>query len=202
MINITISDLDKKTYCALELAMVEEFTDLKKYKLVSLDKCAVVEVAAAKIVEGKIQSHFHSYVAIDGYDAHDIEIETSAFVSYSINGMHLIGAPSFDEVIKRLREYAGDSVMLVNNNLRSDLFNPLYVLRRRAQEIGCPFDDNFIRIKDILDEDDKERRIQDIFLDYDMHFNPNADSFSRSRNDSLSWALAYAQLFINIVTQK
>lgn len=203
MINITTSDLNKQTYCALELSMVEEFTDLSnREEVLSLDKCAIVEVAAVKIVNGKIQGHFHSFVALDGYDAHDVEIETSAFVSYSISEMHLIGAPSLDEAVRSLREYVGDSVILVNNNLRSDAFNPLFVLRQHALSIDCPFDDNFIRLKDILEDDDKERRIQDILLDYGVRFYPNADSYSRSRNDALSWALAYAQLFINIVTQK
>lgn len=202
MINITVSDLNKKTYCALELAIVEEFTDLNKFEIISLDKCAIVEVAAAKVVEGKIQGHFHSFVAIEGYDAHDIEIETSAFVSYSINGAHLIGAPNLDCVIKSLHEYVGDSTVLVNNNLHSDLFNPLYILRKRAQEIGCSFEEKFIRLKDIFDDDDKERNVQDIFRDYDVNFAPFIDSFSRSRNDTLSWALAYAQLLINVVTQK
>lgn len=198
----TYLNLNINTYCALEFAIVEELTDVRKIENVSFDKCAVVEVGAAKIVDGKIQGHFHSFVAIDGYDASNIEIETNAFVSYSINEMHLIGAPSLDDVIRRLRDYVGDSILLVNNNLHSDLFNPFYVVLKRAQEIGCAFDDRFLRIKDILEDDDKERRIQDIFRDYGVRFVPNADSFSRSRNDALSWALAYAQLFINIVTQK
>lgn len=202
MINITSSDLHNKTYCALELAIVEEFTDLRNLDIVSLDKCAVVEVAAAKVVDGKIQGHFHSFVAIDGYDAHDVEIETSAYISYSINEMHLIGAPKFDDVIRSLHDYVGDSTILVNNNLHSDLFNPLYILRRQAQSIGCSFEDSFIRIKDILEDDDKDRRIQEIFRDYGVHFTPNVDGVSRSRNDTLSWALAYAQLLINVVTQK
>lgn len=202
MIDFKSLNLNRQDYCALEFAIVEEFTDLRNYEIVSLEKCAVVEVAAAKIVDGKIQGHFHSFAAIDGYDARKMEIETSAFVSYSISEMHLIGAPSLNEVIKRLREYVGDSVILVNNNLHSDLFNPLYVVRKQAQLIGCPFGDNFIRIKDLLEDEDKDRRIQDILRDYDVRFNPNADSFSRSRNDALSWALAYAQLFLNIVNQK
>lgn len=199
MIDLKSLKVNEKNYCAVELAMVEEFTDLNSLKLVSLDKCAVVEVSAVKIVNGRIQGHFHSYVSIDGYDARNIEIEPSAFVSYSIDQRHLIGAPGLDEVIKRLREYVGDSVLLVNNNLHSDLFNPLYILRKRAQELNCSFEDNFIRLKDILDDDDKERSIQDIFLEHDVRFSPNADSISRSRNDALSWALAYAQLFINIL---
>ena len=202
MISITPLDLINKTYCAVEFAIVEEFTDLRSLELVPLDKCAIVEVAAVKIVDGKIKGHFHSFVAIDGYSARNIQIETSSFVSYSINELHLIGAPRFDDVVKRLREYVGDSVVLVNNNLHSDAFNPLYVVRKQALSLGCPFDDKFIRIKDILDEDDKERRIQDIFLDYEVHFNPYADSFSRSRNDALSWALAYAQLLLNVVNEK
>lgn len=202
MKKITALDLQKNTYCAIEFAIVEEFTDLNTYELVSLDKCAVVEVAAVKVANGKIKGHFHSFVAIDGYSPRNIKIETSSFISYSINELHLIGAPRLDEVIRRLREYVGDSVVLVNNNLHSDLFNPLYVVRKQAQVLCCPFGDEFIRIKDLLDEGDKEKRIQDIFLENEVPFNPNNDSFSRSRNDALSWALAYAQLLINVVTQQ
>lgn len=203
MKKLTPLDLQKRTFCAIEFSIVEEFTDSNTMQLVQLDKCAIVEVAAVKIADGKIKGHFHSFVAIDGYSPRNIQIETSAFVSYSISEMHLIGAPRLDEVIKRLREYVDDAVILVNNNLRSDLFNPLYVMRQRALAIGCPFGDEFIRIKDILEEDDKERRIQDIFLQNEVRFNPNSESFSaRSRNDALSWALAYAQLLINVVTQQ
>ena len=202
MKKITALDLQKNTYCAIEFAIVEELTDLTTYDLVSLDKCAVVEVAAVKVVNGKIKGHFHSFVAIDGYSPRNIKIETSSFISYSINELHLIGAPRLDEVIRRLREYVGDSVVLVNNNLHSDLFNPLFVVRKQAQVLGCPFGDEFIRIKDLLDEGDKEKRIQDIFLENEVRFYPNNDSFSRSRNDALSWALAYAQLLINVVTQQ
>ena len=39
----------------------------------------------------------------------------------------------------------------------------------------------------------------DIFAEYDIFFNPDSkDSFDKGRNDPLSWAIAFAQLFIAI----
>lgn len=48
----------------------------------------------------------------------------------------------------------------------------------------------------------KKMNWADLFADYDIFFNPYSEDFDKGRHDPLSWALAFARLFITLVEWK
>ena len=218
-------DLEKQTFVVLVLTTLDSVHD-NKQGYVNLQRNAIVEVAAVKIKKGKIEGHYHSFVAIDGYDAHDIEFGDGNF-TYDAKACHLIGAPSFKEVVKKLHDYIGNSLLIVNS-LSPSPNNPFIIFKDYARSFGYDFNNPAICMGHILDAARLQKAVEDsgvkfenastlqiakmlvydkvnwtdIFADYDIFFNPDSeDFFDKGRNDPLSWALAFAQLFIKLVEQ-
>ena len=215
-------DLDHKTYVVLHFAAVDDFHDRSKNIHVHLNREEIIEVAAVKIKEGEIQGHFHSFIAIDGYDAHDLDFEDNRVSAYYAEAEHLIGAPSFIEVAERLKRYIGDSILVIRhssflsgslfsvfqekaqsrgfllNNPTVNISNLLTAarLKNSLEESGDRFEDvSLVKLAQMLEY--RKEKWADIFADYDIFFNPDSKDFlDRGRNDPLSWALAFARFFI------
>ncbi len=220
-----MSDLSNKSFAVLTFATVNDIIDTANKRSVHMQRDAIVEVAAVKIENGEIGGHFHSFIAIDGLDAKNIEFGNFNFGSYNLNEAHLIGAPEFKDVVKRLHGFIGDSTLLVQS-VRFNWNNPFQIFKGKAKEFGYLFnnstidlsniytafklqlalDERCIRFEDLdgiqlaqlLVEDNKENWT-DILVDYNVIFNPYGEDRDRDRNDPLSWALAFARFFVNLV---
>lgn len=214
-------DLEHRTYVVLEFAAIDGFRD--KIHNVGIREEEIIEIAAVKIEKGKIQGHFHSFIAIDGYDARNIDFEDFRVSCFYAGADHLIGAPSFKEVAERLKSYVKDSVLIIRPFvLFPDHFKKF---KEKAQCIGIMFNNPVINIGDIqaavslknsFEESGKKfentnilelalilgkdtQTWPEIFADYDIFFNPYGDdSFDKGRNDPLSWALAFAKFFVAV----
>ena len=218
-------DLEKPSFVFLNFSTLRGFTDNIKNVDITLQREAIVEVAAVKIEKGKIQGHYHSFVAIDDYNAQDIEFCSSDTSVYNLNNEHLIGAPSFQKVVEKLSDYVDDSILIIYSS-SPYVHNPFTIFKDSAKACGYFFNNPTISMGDIynakrLQKAVKENGIKfenastlqiaqmlackgatwgDIFSDYGIFFNPDCeDSYDRDRNDPLSWALAFAKLFITLV---
>ncbi len=218
-------DINKQCFVVLTFATVSELHDLANDIDVMLQCAAIVEIAAVKIEKGVICGHYHSFVGIDGYNARDIQFDCGNYGAYGIRAEHLIGAPALKEVISRLYSYIGGSTLLVQST-SINTRNPFTVFKDSAKSYGYCFNNPTIELKNIsaaarlqsavqssgadLREAsilhtanmlaDKSETWIDIFAEYGIYFDPqNADMSLRDRNDSLSWALMFAKLFVAIV---
>lgn len=218
-------DINKQCFAALTFATVNELRDLANYIDVTLQRDAIVEVAAVKIEKSAIQGHYHSFVGIDGYDARDIQFDCGNYGAYGVRAEHLIGAPTLKDVVERLSNFIGDSVLLVHS-VSANAHNPFTVFKDSAKSYGYCFNNPTVGLKDIAAayrlknavqssgadlEDasvmqmanmlvDKSENWTDILADYDIYFDPENDDMSlRDRNDPLSWALIFAKLFVAVL---
>ena len=218
-------NLDNQSFVVLNFSTLRAFTDNIKNDDVTLQREAIVEIAAVKIKKGKIHGHYHSFVAIDGYNAQDIEFGSSDMGAYNLNNEHLIGAPAFKEVVEKLSDYVDDSVLIVYS-LSPQAYNPFAIFKDCAKDCGYFFNNPAIAMTDIRNAKRLQRAVKEsgikfenanilqiakmlafdykswseIFLDYGIFFDPDCDDiYDRDRNDPLSWALAFAKLFIKLV---
>ena len=218
-------DINKQCFAILTFATVSELHDSANDIDVTLQRDAIVEVAAVKIEKSAIQGHYHSFVGIDGYDARDIQFDCGNYGAYGVRAEHLIGAPTLKDVVERLSNFIGDSVLLVHS-VSANAHNPFTVFKDSAKSYGYCFNNPTVGLKDIAAAyrlknavqssgadletasvlqmanmlADKSETWIDIFAEYGIYFDPqNADMSLRDRNDPLSWALMFAKLFVAIV---
>lgn len=218
-------DLKNQTFVALAFATVGEIRDTsKKERIHFLHREEIIEIAAVKIKRGSIEENFHSFIAIDGIDAHNLDFEDGNYGSYRATPELLIGAPSFTNIIQNIYDFIGDSIILdiqagsilqpfqlfkdkatslgylINNPVVSMwLIHKAKVLQERVKSSDKSFENlSVLQIAQMLSTD--VARWTDIFTEYDIYFNPDGKEFyDRGRNDPLSWALAFAKLFIVLV---
>lgn len=188
-------DLNKQKFAVLTFATVSQLRDTVNGVDINLRRDAIVEVAAVKVEKGVIQGHFHSYVAIDGYNAHDIEFDCGNYGAYGVRAEHLIGAPSLQDVMSRLQDYIGDSTLLVHS-ASSNAHNPFAIFKGSAKSYGYNFDNPTVEFKSFVTANGKEALVEAL-ADNGIYFDPENDDMSlRDRNDPLSWALILGKLFI------
>lgn len=211
-----------RVYVALDFASVCGFRDNVNRISVQSNAEEIIEVAAVKIVNGEIEGHFHSFVAIDGYDARNIEFERYRTHAYFAEAEHLIGAPSFQEVAKRLADYVQDSILVLRCDA-SFTYTDFAVFREKARSLGLLFNNATVHINELVTAailtgaversgkkferlsvieiaqmlNQNRKKWEDIFQDYGVFFDPQSeDILHKDRDDPLSWALAMAKFFI------
>lgn len=217
-----MEDFKNQSYVITGFATIDGFYDKIKRKVVRLAKEEIIEVSAVKIEKGKIKEYFNSFVSIDGYDAHNIEFDGFRQPSYYADAEHLIGAPNFEYIAKRLFDFIGQSVIVNTLFVIKEGFE---IFKEKAQSLGYVFNNTTLDIddiytakilKDMIEESGEkfenltvlqlaqkmktDKNIwTEIFADNDIFFDPdsNEDDF-KGRNDPLSWALAFARFFIKI----
>ena len=217
-----MEDFKNKSYVIMGFATIDGFYDKIKRKVVRLAKEEIIEVSAVKIKKGKIKEYFNSFVSIEGYDAHDIEFDDFRINSYYADAVHLIGAPNFEYIAKRLFDFVGQSIII---NTLFTIKEAFKIFKEKAQSFGYVFNNSTLDIddiytakilKDMIEESSEkfenltvlqlaqkmktDKNIwTEIFADNDIFFDPdsNEDDF-KGRNDPLSWALAFARFFIKI----
>lgn len=219
-----MNDFKDKTYAVLEFATIDGFYDKAHATTVSPSRDVIIEVAAVRIAKGRIDGHFHSFIAIDGYDAREVEFEPHRFSAYHVDAEHLIGAPSFKEVAERLQTYLKDSVLIAAPSYFARkhfsefaekakstgiLFNqPVFDmgdfyaaanLKNAVRDSGQKFEDlSVLRLGQMMKDCDTWT---EIFAEYDVYFDPDSDEAElRGRNDPLGWALAFAKFFVALNT--
>ena len=211
-----------RVYVALDFASVSGFRDNVNRISVQSNAEEIIEVAAVKIVNGEIEGHFHSFVAIDGYDARNIEFERYRVHAYFAEAEHLIGAPSFQEVAKRLAGYVQDSVLVLRCDA-SFTYTDFAVFREKARSLGLLFNNATVHINELVTAailtgaversgekferlsvieiaqmlNQNRKKWEEVFQDYGVFFEPQSeDILHKDRDDPLSWALAMVQFFI------
>lgn len=216
-------NLNKQTFVVLEFATVESLSVHGKGSI-RLQRDAIIEIAAVKIEKGEIKEHFSSFVAIDGYDAHDYELSTDNFNRHGLSSAHLIGAKPLKELVERLHDFIGKSTIVLTERYGFGQ-DPFEIFKETAAACGYAFNNSVIfayrimqaaRLQEAFEESDvtfenastlqiaemmnyNKQNWREIFFDCDVFFDPEATDYMRDRDDPLSWALAFAQAFINIV---
>lgn len=217
-----MEDFKNKSYVIMGFATIDGFYDKIKKRVVRLAKEEIIEVSAVKIEKGKIKEYFNSFVSIDGYDAHNIEFEGFRQLSYYADALHLIGAPNFEYIAKRLFDFVGQSIIINTVFTSNEAFK---IFKEKAQSFGYVFnnptsdiDDIYTAkiLKDMIEESSEkfenltvlqlaqkmktDKNIwTEIFADNDIFFDPDSEvNELKGRNDPLSWALAFARFFIKI----
>jgi DNA polymerase III epsilon subunit family exonuclease len=89
-----------------------------------VETCGVVEVGAARVVNGAIVDRFHTLV--NPYRA----ISPRATEVHGYTDADVAGAPAFHEVFPQFRAFVGDDVLIAHNGQRFDI----PVLRRLAKD--------------------------------------------------------------------
>ena len=212
----------ERSYVVIEFATIQDLCDKRTGKNIILDEPQITEVAAVKIKNEQLQGHYHSFVSFEGYDAKDIEFEDDRASAFYADAAHLIGAPAFSTVAEQLHKYLKDSTIV----LRSDavfIRNIFDGFKAKAQSLGLSFGNEFFNMRDIFAASKLKKAIEDsgesfenmnalqlskffqdgrgkwtdIFFDYDIIFDPDSEEpLLKSRDDPLSWALAFSKLFI------
>ena len=211
-------DLKHRTYVISKCATADDFYRFKTGELKFSDD-NIIEVAAVKIEKGKIKEHFSTFVAIEGCDLHDIEFGAENFGALGITEAHLIGAPDFKTVAERVLKFARNCTLLTYGRYQWDRD----IFKEKAASYGIIFNNPTFSINNIYTAlnlqntlerhsikfeeattlqlatilADKGRTWKDIFEEYDVFTFFN--EWGPVRQDCLTWALAYAQLFIKMV---
>lgn len=218
-----MEDFKNKSYVIMGFATIDGFYDKIKRKVVRLAKEEIIEVSAVKIEKGKIKEYFNSFVSIDGYDAHDIEFDDFRINSYYADAVHLIGAPKFENIAERLFDFVGQSIIINTVFANIEAFK---IFKEKAQSFGYLFNNATLSIDDIYTAKMLKDKIAEgskkfenlkilqlaqmlktdkntwteIFADNDIFFDPDSEADElKGRNDPLSWALAFAMLFIKVI---
>ncbi len=218
-------DLKKQTFVALTFATVREIVDNgEKNAIHFLRREEIIEVAAVKIKRGKIEGHFHSFIAIDGMNAHNLSFGDCNFGSCRAIPELLIGAPSFDKVMEKLSDYIGDSILLDIQS--ASPIHPLQLFKDKANSLGYLINNPTVSMWQVLQAKVLQDRVlasdrkfenldvlqiaqmltvnkdfwPDIFEEYEIDFDPESkESYNEGRDDPLSWALIFAKFFIKLV---
>ena len=214
---------EKTTYVVLEFAAINGYYDkTKKYAIIEEN---IVEVAAVKIEDDKISNYYHSFIAIDDCDPHNIALGGVHMPAYYLQAAHLIGAPSFKNVAKKLYEYVDGATLILHPTFYTEtLFS---TFKEKAKEYGYIFNNVAIDIKNVftaakqistandlqikLDNCDALTAAQllpspnfiwaDVFKEYGIIFYVDSkEQKPTGRDDPLGWALAFARLVVAIIT--
>lgn len=211
-------------FTVLTFSTVERIWNSLKDEDVNFEQEKIIEVAAVKIKNGKIEKHFSSFVGLEGYDAHDIYFRDWNFNLNKARAEHLIGAPMLREVARTIKAFVGEDTIILRGD-GEDEDHPYHIFTRNAQQYGILFDNEIVDIGLIYDavrlQDKLEDRglkfeeatpievaqmlapiydnWKDAFFYSDVDFDPSDDAYMQDRDDPLSWALAFAKFLIKML---
>lgn len=190
--------IDKnEKYVIIGFACADDIRGIKE----ELREPKLIEVAAVKVENRKIVSHFSSFIALEGYDAHDVCIDYGNAESYGVKEDHLVGAPEFKEVAKRVCEFSKGYVPVA----MPSFFDTIKIFLGAAQKRGLSFDRPvryYPEVFPIKKNFGKEvTAIEQIFTEYDI-FLLNDDTLQVTRHDILTYTLAYARLALALMNEE
>lgn len=185
-----------ESFVILGFACADNIRGIKE----KLEAPKLLEVAAVKIERGEIDSHFSSFIAIDGYDAHDIFIDIPNIEAYGVMEEHLIGAPSMEEVAKEVCTFAnGCAPVAIPSCLGT-----AGIFAEHAKRYGLAFDRpvrQFGEVFPIRREFKDGTPMTEVFSAYEIFLMD--DSFCPNvRRDLLTWTLSYARLALALMGEE
>lgn len=217
----------KNSYVMVEFTVLDwvssDLLDNKIKERLNFTCPPIVEIAAVKIQNGKICEHYTNFIGLDGLNAENLSDDGDCMSHFGITPAHLIGAPSLKNAVEKFYNFTQDCIILVRHKTAS--YNtPFDIFQMYAKSFGYIFNNPVFGMTNIVQAakikemfEDKEQNIDytdilciaknlghahfwtDTFADYDIFFNPDSkESFDKGRNDPLSWAIAFARLFIAI----
>lgn len=219
-------NLKKNTYVVVEFTTLNGFMnglyDSTIKQRLNFGSSPIIEIAAVKIKRGKISEHYTNFIALDGVKTENLS-DNEEMGFYGLTLAHLIGAPSLQEAIEKFYIFARDCIILVRHK-PSSYNTPFDIFQWYAKSFGYVFNNPVFGMSDLVQAakvrelfEYKEKNVDcrdvlqiaenldhtdfwpDTFADHNIFFNPNSEEpFDKGRNDPLSWALAFAQLFIAI----
>ena len=220
-------NLKKNTYVMVEFTVLDRicgdlYDGASKSKL-SFTFAPIVEITAVKIQSGKICEHYTNFIGLNGLNAENLSDDGGCLSHFGITPAHLTGAPSLKEAVEKFFDFTRDCVILVRHKT-SSYNTPFDIFQMYARSFGYVFNNPVFGMTDIVRAakiremfEDKERKLDhtdilriaedldhtsfwtDTFADHDIFFDPDGKGASdKSRNDPLSWAIAFARLFIAI----
>ena len=220
-------NLKKNIYVVVEFTVLDpllgDLYDNKIKERLNFTCPPIVEIAAVKIQNGKICEHYTNFIGLDGLNAENLSDDGDCMSHFGITPAHLIGAPSLKDAVEKFFHFSENCIILVRHKTAS--YNtPFDIFQMYAKSFGYIFNNPVFGMTDIVQAakikemfEDKEQNIDytdilriaknldhsnfwtDTFADYDIFFNPDSkESFDKGRDDPLSWAIAFARLFIAI----
>lgn len=220
-------NLKKNIYVVVEFTVLDpllgDLYDSKIKERLNFTCSPIVEIAAVKIQNGKICEHYTNFIGLDGLNAENLSDDAECMSRYGITTAHLIGAPSLKDAVEKFFHFSENCIILVRHKTAS--YNtPFDIFQMYAKSFGYIFNNPVFGMTNIVQAakikemfEDKEQNIDytdilciaknlghahfwtDTFADYDIFFNPDSkESFDKGRDDPLSWAIAFARLFIAI----
>lgn len=176
-------------FVVLGFACADDVWGLK----ISPPRPLLLEVAAVKAEMGAITGHFSCFIAPGECDARDINIGMCNPGAYGITEDHLIGAPSFKEVARRVCEFARGCAPIA----MPDIFGTAKIFAEDAAKYNFGFDlpllhfGELFPLRKFLPE--KPSSMEEVFEKYNI-FLLDKSLMPSVRCDLLTWALCYARL--------
>ena len=203
-------------FVVLEFSKIDCVKDKRTYKVINECKPIILEVAAVKISNCKINGYYHTFVKTDGYDIADIDLKDAY---YSLMPEYFIDAPSFKEVVEKLYAFVGNATIAIKSVTYT--YDAFFSFKEQAKECGYIFENKVVSLWTIISTAELEEQVRDNEIDfnetnildkaellqncykkldevlerYNVEFYPFTESAcERNRNDPLSWAIAYAKV--------
>ena len=220
-------NLKKNTYVMVEFTVLDwvsgDLVDNKIKERMSFTCPPIVEIAAVKMQNGKICEHYTNFIRLDGLNAANLSNDGDCMSYFGITPAHLIGAPSLKDAVEKFFNFSENCIILVRHKT-SSYNTPFDIFQMYAKSFGYIFNNPVFGMTHIVQAakikemfEDKEQNIDytdilriaknldhsnfwtDTFAEYEIFFNPDSkESFDKGRDDPLSWAIAFARLFIAI----
>lgn len=212
-------DLNKQTFIVIEFSSAESVKLQDFGKEIKFNQPSIIEIAMAKVEKGKIVESRQRFIAIDGYGMSNIKLDDSDFNNHGVCAAHLIGASSLKEELSGIYYFIKDSVLIMRGQYIKSEYK---YLKAFAQSCGYEFNNPVINIVDLIMAYNLKLNITadkwdsisptelikhfkldcdtwtDVFINNGIAFDPSREIILNCRDDSLSWALAIAQLYVNL----
>lgn len=213
-------DLKNEKCVVLEFSSAESIKNKKTRAEIKLSTPCIIEISAVKIEKGKISDSFTRFLAIESYDPHEIELDDMDFNNHGVCAAHLIGAKSLKEELGQLRSFIDDSIIIMRGQYIDCEFK---YLKAFARGRGFEFNNVAVNVTDLLKAFNLHTNIisgesyenastieiakhlkldcdtwTGLFIQNEVEFDPSREIILNCRDDSLSWALAIAQLYVNL----
>ncbi len=199
---------DKRGYTVCDFTIVGGGLNCIYYKGENIRNIepTIIEIAAVKIVGGRIVDIYNTYVGIAEYDPEFLDFDLTPEFR-GVVPMRLLGAPTLENALKKLSEFIQDTTLI----LRADLpYEALETLKKCGERFGIKFNNKVLRIESIVQVAEVLRECRNLGdtnimeiaskmrepCEWKTIFDEYLVAFGR--DDCLGYALAFAELIIQL----
>lgn len=206
-----MSDLNKQTFVVIEFSSAESVKLQDTGKEIKFNQPSIIEIAMAKVEKGKVVESRQQFIAIDGYNMRNIELDDSDFNNHGVVAAHLIGAHSLKEEINGIYYFIKDSVLIMRGQYIESEYR---YLKAFAQSCGYEFNNPIINIVDLIMAYNLKLNITaeewdslspteiirhfkldcdtwtDVFINNDIAFDPSREIILNCRDDNVPLNIA------------